>query len=31
MRSRAQDLSPVAIRERILDAAEACLVSPGTA
>ncbi|MBM4503704.1 TetR/AcrR family transcriptional regulator, partial [Rhodococcus hoagii] len=24
MRSRAQDLSPVAIRERILDAAEAC-------
>ena len=29
MRSRAQDLSPVAIRERILDAAEACLVESG--
>lgn len=29
MRSRAQDLSPVAIRERILDAAEACLIDVG--
>lgn len=29
MRSRAQDLSPSAIRERILDAAETCLVESG--
>ncbi|CAM2778415.1 TetR/AcrR family transcriptional regulator [Prescottella defluvii] len=29
MNSRAQDLSPTAIRERILDAAEACLIDVG--
>ncbi|WP_430331286.1 TetR/AcrR family transcriptional regulator [Rhodococcus sp. ACT016] len=29
MNSRAQDLSPTAIRERILDAAEACLIEFG--
>ncbi|PTR30554.1 TetR family transcriptional regulator [Rhodococcus sp. OK519] len=29
MKSRAQDLSPIAIRERILDAAEACLIDVG--